>query len=173
MEQSFRHWLIDNNEGAIDDAFFNEECLHFFAIDWREDAVDIVQDCAGCLNKDKVQGEWQNDRFVIIRNGIETSVPLLNDDADRDITIRTLNNVLSPDYEIRFLVCSHGSDTAGFAVLSSSEWHTLESELPEVVDANFIKLSAIPNIFSEMTDEQLPPAALARFQRTLERNQNG
>ena len=170
MEQALRQWLIDRDEDAIDAAFFGNGCPHFFAVDWGEDDADIVQYCADCLGDDAIRGEWRDDSLVIIRNGNETTVPLMNDEGDRDVTIRTLNDVLQPDYEIRLLVCSHGGDTAGFVVLPAGDWQILDAELPESADANFIKLALLPNIFTEMTDEHLPVAARARFQRMLERN---
>ena len=170
MEQALRQWLVDRDEHAIDDAFFDNGCRNFFAVDWGEDDADIVQYCADCLGDDSIRAEWRGDSLVIIRDDNETTVPLTNDEGDRDVTIRTLNDVLQPDYEIRMLVCSHGSDTAGFAALAAADWQLLDSELSESVDANFIKLALLPNIFTEMTDEHLPEAARARFQRMLERN---
>ncbi len=163
MEQALRQWLNDHDEAAIDDAFFENGCPHFFAVDWREDDADIVQYCADCLGDDLLRAEWRGEDIVIVRDESETAVPLANDEGDRDVTIRTLNEVLQPDYEIRFLVCSHGGDTAGFAVLPAPDWQSLDSALPEPVNENFIKLAVIPNIFTEMTDEHLPEAVLARF----------
>ena len=170
MEQSIRLWLIDNDERAIEDAFFDNECAHFFAVDWREDDADVVQYCAECLGNESMRAEWKDDTLVIIRDDNETTVPLANDEGDRDITIRTLNDVLQPHYEIRLLVCSHGSDTVGFAVLASADWQLLDAELPQSVNANFIKLALLPNMFTEMTDKHLPETARARFQRMLDRN---
>ena len=170
MDQAFRQWLIDHDERAIDDAFFDNGCSHVFAVDWGEDDADIVQYCVDCLGNDAIRGEWRDDILVIIRDGNETTVPLANDEGDRDVTIRTLNDVLQPDYEIRLLVCSHGSDTAGFAVLASADWQSLDAELPQAVNENFVKLELLPNIFTEMTDQHLPEAARTRFERMLERN---
>ncbi len=170
MHPSLRQWLMERDESALEDAFFDNDCPHFFAVDWREDDADIVQDCADCLGTDSLQGEWRGDRFVIIRDGVETAVPLANDEGDRDVTIRTLNDVLQPDYEIRFLVCSHGSDTSGFAVLASADWQALEAESSQTVDENFVKLALLPNLCTEMTDQHLSEAARTRFQRMLERN---
>ena len=171
MDQALRQWLKDENERAIDDAFFDSGCPHFFAVDWGEDDADIVEYCAGCIGVDSLRAEWRDDSLVIIRDANETTVPLKNDDGDRHITICTLNDVLQPEYEIRFLVCSHGSDTAGFAALSAADWQTLDTELPHPVKANFIKLAELPNIFTGMTDKHLPEEARARFQRMLDGNQ--
>ncbi len=170
MDEALRKWLNDEDERAIDDAFFDSGCRHFFAVDWGEDDADIVDYCADCLEDDSLCSEWRDDLLVIIRNGKETIVPLADDEGDRYVTICTLNDVLRPDYEIRFLVCSHGSDTAGFAALPAADWRSLDTELPNAVQANFIKLRELPNVFTEMTDQHLPEAAHARFQRMLERS---
>ena len=170
MEHALRQWLTDDDERAIDEAFFDNICPHFFSVDCREDEADTVQSCADCLSTDSIRAEWQDDALVIIRDNYETTVPLAHDEGDRDVTIRTLNDVLRPDYEIRFVVCSHGSDTAGFAVLPAADWQLLDGELPGSVDANFIKLALLPNMFTEMTDEHLPESARARFHRMRDRN---
>ena len=170
MEQLLWQWLNYREEGAIDDAFFDNECPHFFAVDWHEDDGDVVQFCSDCLVDDSLQCEWRGERLVVSRDGNETAVPLASNEGDRDVTIRTLNDVLQPDYEIRLLVSSHGSDTAGFVVLASDEWQSLDSTLSQAVDENFVKLALLPNKFTDMTDDDLPEAARARFQRMLERN---
>ena len=170
MGQALRQWLNDRDESAIDDAYYENGCPEFFVVDWSEDDADIVQYCADCLDDGSLRAEWHDDSLVIVRDDNETIVSLANDEGDRDITIRTLNDVLRPDYEIRMLVCSHGSDSVGFVVLPTAEWQLLDSQLPQAVNENFIKLELLPNIFTEMTDEHLPAAARSRFERMLERN---
>ncbi len=170
MEQTFRQWLIERDERAIDDAYFENQCPHFFAVDWREDDAVIVQYCADCLRERSIRVEWREDKLVIIRDGNETTVPLANNGGDRDFTIRTLNDVLRPNYEIRWLVSSHGSDTAGFAVLTSADWQLLDAESTQAINENFVKLELLPNMFTEMTDQHLPAPARNRFNRMVERN---
>ena len=169
MDQ-LRQWLADRDEGAIDDAYFDDGCPHFFAVDWREDDAEIVACCAECVGLNSLCAEWRDDTLVIICDDCETNVPLADDEGDRDTTVRTLNDVLQPDFEIRLLVCSHGSDTAGFAVLPHADWQLLDAEFPQAVSENFIALRLLPNMFTEMTDQHLPEVALARFQRMLDRN---
>jgi hypothetical protein len=170
MEQSLRQWLIERDERAIDGAYLDNACPHFFAVDWREDDKEIVQCCADCLGDESLRAEWRDSTLVIIRDGNETTVPLANDEGDRDVTIRTLNNVLRPNYEIRWLVSSHGSDTAGFAVLASGDWQLLEAESIQGINENFVKIDLLPNMFTEMTDQHLPGPARNRFTRMVEWN---
>lgn len=169
MDDELRQRLCDRDEQFVENAFFDDTCRHFFAVDWREDDASIVEYCAECLDSDSLRAEWREDSLVIIRDGSETAVPLTDSDADRHITICALNDVLQPEYEIRYLVCSQGSDTAGFAVLRSSDWQSLEQECRPVVGENFLKLRDLPNVFTELTEEKLPVPARARVKRMINR----
>ncbi|WP_262463682.1 hypothetical protein [Acinetobacter dispersus] len=41
-------------------------------------------------------------------------IPYQGEGADRDTTLKALNKILQPDYEIRFCLASVGSDTLEF-----------------------------------------------------------
>lgn len=170
MRSELRQLVLGRDEIGLERAYFDSECPHFFAVDWREDDADIVAYCAEALELDSLTAEWRDDDLFIIYDGREVRVPLLMDLADRHITICTLNDVLGPKYEIRFLVFSHGSDTLGFAALSMAEWNELEEADWGVVAENFIDPRKLPNLVTELTDEKLPADARARFQRMLNRN---
>ena len=69
-------WLKDHDEVAIEDAYFNGDCRHFFQVDWREDDADIVDYCASCIASKTLHAEWQDDdSLVIIQDGTENTVP--------------------------------------------------------------------------------------------------
>jgi len=173
MNRELRQLVIDRDEVSLERAYFESECPHFFAVDWREDDADIVRYCAECLELPALIAEWRDEALYVILDGREVRVPLQIGVADRHITICTLNDVLSPTYEIRFLVFSHGSDTLGFAALSVADWQELDKANPAVVAENFIDPRKLPNLMTELTDEKLPADARARFQRMLERNERG
>jgi hypothetical protein len=170
MTPEFRQLVIDRDEAGLERLYFESECPHFFAVDWREDDADIVEYCADCLGLTSLTAEWRDEDLVVSFEGRELKVPLIMDVADRHITICTLNDLLSPNYQIRFLVFSHGSDTLGLAALSAADWQSLEKTSPAVVAENFIDPRNLPNLMTELTEEKLPPNAQARFQRMLERN---
>ena len=169
MDKHLRQLLKDNDEEGIDDAVFEEECDHFFAVDWREDDASTVSYCAESLGIDSLKAEWREESLVIIYKGKETTVPLTQSHADRHITVCTLNDILHPKYEIRYLVCTHGDDTAGYAALPSKDWKDLDKKFPDAVAANFIRLNEIPNIFTELTEKKLPAAARKRLKRMAKR----
>src|SRR5215475_7620743 len=107
MSPELRQMVIDRDEGGLERAYFDSECTHFFAVDWREDDADIVACCAGVLGLESLTAEWRDEDLYITFDDREVRAPLQIDVADRHITICTLNDMLSPEYEIRFLVFSH------------------------------------------------------------------
>jgi hypothetical protein len=170
MSPELRQMVVDRNEVSLEQAYFDKKCPHFFSVDWRQDDADIVSNVAECLELPSLTAEWRDENLYIILDGREVRASLQIDVADRHITICTLNDVLSPNYEIRYLVFSHGSDTLGFAALSVQEWRELEKAAAEVVDENFIDPRSLPNLMTELTAATLPPKARARFERMLKRN---
>ena len=66
--------------------------------------------------------------IIIKFKGKEHIIEYKKEGTDRDTTIKTLNKVLSPDYEIRFWMDSIGSDTLGFFPKTSKFWKELEDE---------------------------------------------
>jgi hypothetical protein len=172
MNPELRQMVIDRDEVGLERAFFDNECPHFFAVDWREDDADIVAYCAEVLQLDSLTAEWRGEDLFITFDDREVRVPLLMDVADRHITICTLNDVLSPNYEVRFLLFSHGCDTGGFAALSLADWRELEKANAAVVAENFLDPRKLPNLMTELTDEKLPANARARFERMLNRNKS-
>ncbi|MCH7383659.1 hypothetical protein MMP71_07310 [Acinetobacter dispersus] len=55
-------------------------------------------------------------------------IPYQGEGADRDTTLKALNQILQPDYEIRFCMASDGSDTLAFLPLPSSLWQQLDQK---------------------------------------------
>jgi len=170
MNPELRQMVIDRDEVGLERAHFDNTCPQFFAVDWREDDADIVAYCADALELDSLTSEWRDEDLFINFDGSEVQVPLQIDVADRHTTICTLNDVLSPKYEIRFLVFTHASDALGSAALTIADWQVLERISPAVVAENFIDPRRLPNLVTELTDEMLPVDARARFERMLNRN---
>lgn len=170
MSPDLHRMVIDRDEVGLERTYFEGECSHFFAVDWRGDDADIVADCAAALELDSLTAEWRGEELFISFDGKEVRVPLLMDVADRHITICTLNDVLGPKYEVRFLVFSHGSDTLGFAALSVADWRELERANSVAVAENFIDPRQLPNLMTELTDHNLPANARARYERMLDRH---
>ncbi|WP_258875920.1 hypothetical protein [Fusobacterium hwasookii] len=75
--------------------------------------------------------------------------PYEEDETDRDITIKTLDNFISPKYQIRLFSESLGDDTLAFTVLNSNEWKELENEFgKEKLEFFFTPVSQFKGIFN-------------------------
>src|SRR5262245_8197376 len=102
MSPELRSMVTARNEVALERAFFENECPDLIVVDWREDDAAIVEYCADSLQLPSLTGEWRGDDLIVEFEGREVRVPLQFDEGDRHVTICTLNDLLSPNYEIRF-----------------------------------------------------------------------
>jgi hypothetical protein len=104
-----------------------------FWVDWREEDALIIKYCEDIIKSKKLSAQLNETEdaigfeIIISYNGNKHKIPYLGKGSDRDTTIITLNEVLKPDFEIRFCVDSDGSDTLAFLPLKSSQWTELES----------------------------------------------
>jgi hypothetical protein len=127
-----------------------------FWIDWRQEDETIADACELVLETGKLVSELVE---VDTDEGYEVyvqyfdrrrKVPLSYSESDRHITLVALNQVLAPDYEIRFCIDSHGSDTLAFLPLSTEQWSDLERRFGEAVGRRFFKLTERPNVFTDV-----------------------
>ena len=140
---------VDNME-----KFFNSRAITW--IDWREYDEDIISYFNGLLPQEDIVDveikEIKLDRGIdiILKKGNKTlTIPYEDDRTDRDITIKTLNDFISPKYQIRVFMESIGDDTLAFTVLNSDEWKELENEFgKEKLDFFFTPVSQFKGIFN-------------------------
>lgn len=93
--------------------------------------------------------------IIIEWNGKKYKISYPNEEgSDRDTTIKTLNKVIQPEYEIRLFMESLGSDTLAFVPLSKEEWEELEKEFgEEKVNYYFSKIKDNSKMFDLDMDE--------------------
>ena len=140
---------VDNME-----KFFNSRAITW--IDWREYDEDIISYFNGLLpQEDIVDVEIKEIKLgrgidIILKKGNKSlTIPYEDDRTDRDITIKTLNDFISPKYQIRVFMESIGDDTLAFTVLNSDEWKELENEFgKEKLDFFFTPVSQFKGIFN-------------------------
>ena len=63
------------------------------------------------------------------KNGVVTEIPYKDDCTDRDTTLKSIQEYVSPKYQIRWYMDSLGSDTLAFCIGLTSKWKELEEEL--------------------------------------------
>ena len=140
---------VDNMEN-----FFNSRAITW--IDWREYDEDIISYFNGLLpQEDIVDVEIKEIKLgrgidIILKKDNKTlAIPYEDDATDRDITIKTLDEFISPKYQIRLFSESLGDDTLAFTVLNSNEWKELENEFgKEKLEFFFTPVSQFKGIFN-------------------------
>lgn len=134
--------------------FFNSRAITW--IDWREYDEDIISYFNGLLpQEDIVDVEIKEIKLgrgidIILKKDNKTlTIPYEDDATDRDITIKTLNDFISPKYQVRVFMESIGDDTLAFTVLNSDEWKELENEFgKEKLEFFFTPVSQFKGIFN-------------------------
>jgi hypothetical protein len=81
--------------------------------------------------------------------GKRIKAPLAVGTESRHITLRTLNQAIAPDFEVRVCIDSNGSDTLAFLPMSSADWATVESQYGQRVAEHFRKIEEKPNLFTD------------------------
>lgn len=101
-------------------------------VDWREDDSDLIE-YFNDLMKEPIEvqmldnGKPYGDDILLKKGEKEFLIPY-QEVMDRDTTIKYFNDCIKPEYEIRWLVESLGSDTLGFVLLPSHDWQALAEE---------------------------------------------
>ncbi len=149
--------LIVEPSKETTDLLFDDHSEVFW-VDWREDDGAIAGFCDAVIESKQLSSLWKGDKLFVHCGDVLKKVPLTNSCEDRHVTILTINKVISPDYEIRMVWDSHGSDTLAFAVLKCEAWASLEARYGEhEVDRAFFKLTDHPNTFTDSLDGFRPP----------------
>ena len=87
--------------------------------------------------------------LILKKDNKVLTIPYEDDETDRDITIKTLDEFISPKYQIRLFSESLGDDTLAFTVLNSNEWKDLENEFgKEKLEFFFTPVSQFKGIFN-------------------------
>ncbi len=125
--ENIKNFLRVKNEETTD-ALHKDKMVVW--IDWREEDEDIVMYCEKILKTESLSAESEDAdnelgfEVIIHFQGNKTVIPNLS----RDNTIITLNEVIKPNYDIRFWEDSLGSDTLAIVPATTKFWEQLELE---------------------------------------------
>lgn len=139
------------------EALLNDQDTVFF-VDWREEDDAIVEYCENILKTGDLSAELASTddengfKIYIHRGGRRGRIPLTYSAEDRHITILALNVMLKPDYEVRYCIDGHGSDTGTFLPLPSATWSDLERKFGDRVAKRFYQIKQKPNLFTDRID---------------------
>jgi len=82
------------------------------------------------------------------------TIPFADDVTDRDSAIRAMQEMLSPQYQIRWFMESLGNDTLAFALLPVVQWKELEQQFDKrKVDYYFQPVTNTSIMFEMGVDE--------------------
>lgn len=141
------------------DEFWDSDVLIW--IDWREYEEDIIRYFNEKLpDEAKIDFECveiEKERgidIILKKNGISTPIPYAEEFTDRDTTLKSIQEYLLPNYQIRWYMDSLGSDTLAFCVLPTSQWNQLEQEFgKDKVAYYFLPIRADSKMFEMDMDE--------------------
>jgi hypothetical protein len=149
--------VIENvDECALDELWDDRESL--FWVSCSEEDDNIPRDCESILKTGHLDAqvvtidEKPGFALQIRYKGETTNVPLVVGVEDRHITVVTLNEVLSPEYEIRYLIASSPTDSGAFVPLPTLIWRSLEDQYGDKVAKQFYRIKKTPNLFTEVID---------------------
>lgn len=141
------------------DDFWESDALIW--VDWGDFDDSIIRYFNDELpDEDKIQFECvetEKERGVDIflhKNGVSTAIPYADDYTDRDTTLKSIQEYVSPKYQIRWYMDSLGSDTLAFCIGLTSQWEQLEQEFgAEKVAYYFAPIQADCAMFEMDLDE--------------------
>lgn len=154
-----REFLKNEDRESFDNFWENSQKLVW--IDWREYDEDIINYIEGVIQSGELSGKSKDvdnemgfDIFIEWK-GIEYKISYPDKEgSDRDTTIKTLNKIIQPEYEIRLFMESLGNDTLAFVPLLKSEWEELEKKFgEEKVNYYFSKIDDDSKMFDLDMDE--------------------
>ncbi|OBR66513.1 hypothetical protein A7K91_03445 [Paenibacillus oryzae] len=131
--QPIIQFLQHSSDESVVEDFFEHESLIW--IDWREEEGDIIQYFNDQLPEshqikceitdiDKPRGV----DIVLSSGDRKLTIPFADDRTDRDSAIRAMQEMIAPQYQIRWFMSSLGSDTLAFLLLSTEQWVELEKQ---------------------------------------------
>lgn len=143
---------VSHNPKAFYDVLAEEEKIVHW-IDWGDNDEWIIEDVAKYLKLndltfeiEKTDNYYGYDLFILYQ-GKKVKIVFEGDGILRDITLRTLNEVIMPDYEIRFGVDSLGGDTLAFIPLTQEEVKLLAEKFGETFEQKLQKITTDSQMF--------------------------
>ena len=100
-------------------------------VDWREYDSDIIKYFGEYIPEKNISVNETKDGLNVIYDKNSFDIKLSFSGADRYITIRAFNEIISSDYEIRLFDSSFYSDTHVFLILPKLWWNELDNRYGE------------------------------------------
>lgn len=142
------------------DEFWESDALIW--VDWRDFDESIIRYFNERLpDEDKVLFECvkiEKARGVDIllkKDGVSTAIPYADDCTDRDTTLKSIQEYISPKYQIRWYMDSLGGDTLAFCIELTSQWEQLEQEFGAEKVTYYFAPIQIDSVMFEMSMDEV------------------
>lgn len=142
------------------DEFWESDALIW--VDWRDFDESIIRYFNEKLpDEDKVLFECvkiEKARGVDIllkKDGVSTAIPYADDCTDRDTTLKSIQEYISPKYQIRWYMDSLGGDTLAFCIELTSQWEQLEQEFGAEKVTYYFAPIQIDSVMFEMSMDEV------------------
>ena len=142
------------------DEFWESDVLIW--VDWRDFDESIIRYFNEKLpDEDKVLFECvkiEKARGVDIllkKDGVSTAIPYADDCTDRDTTLKSIQEYISPKYQIRWYMDSLGGDTLAFCIELTSQWEQLEQEFGAEKVTYYFAPIQIDSVMFEMSMDEV------------------
>ncbi|KAA8784354.1 glutathione reductase [Paenibacillus amylolyticus] len=172
--QPIIHVLQHSSDEDVIEQFFEYESLIW--IDWREDEGDVIhyfndqlpephQIQCKIIQIDKPRGV----DIVLSSDERTLTIPFADDRTDRDSAVRAMEEMIAPQYQIRWFMESLGSDTLAFLLLSTEQWGELENQFgKEKLEFHFQPVTSESAMFSLDMDDVFTLVETRQKARTSE-----
>jgi|SRR5687767_5909026 len=151
--QVVRRLLSQSDDQSVKALLRDEETV--FWVDWQQEEETIADDCETILKTGSLAGELveldRDEGYEVYFRYLDrrAKVPLTYSRDDRHIGLLALNEILRPDFEIRFCTDSAGADMLAFLPLPVSQWSALEEQFGDAVSRHFRRITPKPNLFTD------------------------
>lgn len=148
-------YLTTQDQDFFMDNFFDHVDIHEIAmwIHWRDEDENIITYCEDILQTEQLSVETLDsanergfDTIITFKNQ-QISIPYKGKRADRDTTIKTLNQTIQSEFELRLCKESMGSDILCFVPLTNEQWIDLENKYSKEVSEKFEKITTETKMF--------------------------
>jgi hypothetical protein len=170
MNEEFYRSVVQQPTNSHSAAIF-EDRENILWIDWRDEEESIVsqvQERVGVADLTATLAESDNPwgYTVMISRGAtsRTISPELGLDA-RHATLNALDELLAPEFQIRYVTETNGSDTFGVVVEKAADWQFLFAKYGRRVNEHFCPIRELPDLMNT-PGNQLDRAFAAYADRT-------
>ena len=143
MDSEFvRNFVVADDEEDGEASLLLEKRMDIIRADWRDPPAYVVSLVAKVIKSSELWANEIDDEFLIGHRGNQTGGPLTKDPEDNEtlLAMRAVNDLLAPDYEIRLMLESIGSDTLYYYVLPPTAWAAIDIECGHIVGEKFMRL---------------------------------